>query len=536
MFIKFNKKVNIFKKYIKKYLLKIRINFIKNCWDRMYDLIKEAITNDNSTLELAKSKKEVTEVVDAISDLSMEDAMKLGMNFKKFPLGCDLTEVVVGTCASDLEEKELLGNCQLANMIGAPIHICAYAFADIAEKYGKRGIEIMKKVYNSTDVPLDLDHFGIHGAMRFPREIVKCGGDCYNNGPAFTECPKGRIHSRLIDKEIAEEIDKEDWVKLSSSVAINLTSEQCGEGHAAPLEEAEDLANLGKKYGKGIEAIMFVGDGYDELITGFEKAIKMGVDVFVIEGGPFNRCENTSESFAKAIAMSRILCPGKVVATNGSYEHECRAGLRAGLNLIITGFPNNHHGYMCGYEPGTARRGKFGLPRVIQIMNEEIKNSRTRVPVQREELIALTHAVKFAGPENIYPKTIGSFVVGDAHWATMQNSRMYKNMILQKNMNDINNEVNGDSVALLGGRFVSWLIAKELDKKGIEEIIISDTDSWVENTTVNNLQEELNATVIKGNGNDKESAKTAKDTIITTTVKGISDNIKRNLPDAIDLF
>lgn len=502
----------------------------------MYDLIKEAINDNNIALELAKSKKDVIEVVDAISDLSKEDAMKLGMNFKKFPLGCDLTEVVVGTCASDLEEKELLGNCQLANMIGAPIHICAYAFADIAEKYGKRGIEIMKKVYNSTDVPLDLDHFGIHGAMRFPREIVKCGGDCYNKGPSFTECPKGRIHQRLIDKEINEEMDKEDWVKLSSSVAINLTSEQCGENHAAPIEEAEDLVNLGKKYGKGIEAIMFVGDGHDELITGFEKATQMGVDVFVIEGGPFNRCKNTSESFAKAIAMSRILCPGKVVATNESYEHECRAGLRAGLNVIITGFPNNHHGYMCGYEPGTAKRGKFGLPRIIQIMKEEIKNSKTQIPVQREELIALTHAVKFAGPENIYPKKIGSFSIGDAHWITIQNSRMYQNMTLQKDMKDIVNKVNGNSATLLGGRFVSWLIAKELDKNGIEEIIISDTDSWVENVTVANLQEELNATIIKGQGKDKESSKMAKDTIITTTAKGISENIKKNLPKSIDLF
>ena len=60
--------------------------------------------------------------------------------------------------------------------------------------------------------------------------------------------------------------------------------------------------------------------------------------------------------------MARILVPGKVVATNGAYEDECRAGLRAGLNAIITGFPNNHHGYMCGYSPGTARRGIFGLP------------------------------------------------------------------------------------------------------------------------------------------------------------------------------
>ncbi len=45
---------------------------------------------------------------------------------------------------------------------------------------------------------------------------------------------RDRIHERLIDKEKAESSDKEEWVKLSSSVAINLTSEQTGEGHAAP--------------------------------------------------------------------------------------------------------------------------------------------------------------------------------------------------------------------------------------------------------------------------------------------------------------
>ena len=103
----------------------------------MYELIKESINSDESALELAKAEKDVVAVVDAISDLSFEDTMKLGTRFKKFPIGCDLTEVVVGTCASDLEKMELFGNCMLANMIGTPIHICAYAFSDIAEKYGQ---------------------------------------------------------------------------------------------------------------------------------------------------------------------------------------------------------------------------------------------------------------------------------------------------------------------------------------------------------------------------------------------------------------
>ena len=520
-----------------------RINLLKNTYkkdsrlrEKMYELIKESINSDESALELAKAEKDVGSVVDAISELSLEETMKLGTRFKKFPIGCDLTEVVVGTCASDLEKMELFGNCMLANMIGAPIHICAYAFSDIAEKYGQRGVEIMEEVYNITDVPLDLDHFGKYGAMRLPKHITGCGGDCYNKGPSFTECPRGRIHERLIDKEKAEEMDKEKWVQLSSSVAINLSSEQSHEGHAAPLEEAEDLANLAKKYGKGLEAIMFVGDGYDELITGFSKAIEMGVDVFVIEGGPFNRCENTNESFAKAIAMSRILCPGKVVATNGAYESECRAGLRSGLNVIITGFPKNHHGYMCGFEPGTARRGKFGLPRVIEIMNEEIKAGPTRVPVQREELLALTHAVKLAGPENIYPKTIGSFTVGDAHWATIQNSKMYKEMHLPKTLDEIANSVNGSTVSLHGGRFVSWLVAKELDKKGVEEIIITDSNPWIEKVTVDNLQEELNATVIKGHADDESAGTIAKESIVTTTIPQIHNAIRSKIPHAVNII
>lgn len=138
----------------------------------MYDLIKDAVHDDDAAIEISKIDKDVTSVVDAISELSLEEAMKLGMQFKRFPLGCDLTEVVVGTCASDLELMDLLGNCRLADTIGAPIHICAYAFSDIAEKFGMRGIEVMQKVHEIVDVPLDLDHFGENGAMRLPKTLV----------------------------------------------------------------------------------------------------------------------------------------------------------------------------------------------------------------------------------------------------------------------------------------------------------------------------------------------------------------------------
>ena len=497
----------------------------------MYDLIKEAVHDDAAAIEISKMKKDVGSVVDAISELSLEETMKLGMSFKRFPLGCDLTEVVVGTCASDLELVDLLGNCRLSDMIGAPIHICAYAFSDIGEEFGMTGFEVMKKVHEIVDVPLDLDHFGENGAMRLPRNISGCGGDCYNDGPAFTECPRGRIHERLIDKELEQKDDKEEWVKLSSSVAVNVSSEQTGEAHAAPLREARDVADLAKKYGKGLESIMFVGDGYDEVITGFEKSIELGADVIVVEGGPFNRCENTTESFAKTIAAARILSPGKVVATNGAYEHEVRAGLRSGLNMVITGFPKNHHGYMCGYEPGTARRGKFGLPRVIQIINEEFPNRG--LPAQKHDLLAIATAVKLAGPEYIYPNKIGSYYVGDAHWATLVNSRMYQNIQLKHTLNDIVNLTEGNTVSLHGGRFISWVLAKELDKQ-VDEIIISDVDKWVLDNTINNLQDELNATII-AESDDKVAASQSDFSIASTTMIPIKDNILKKVPNALTI-
>lgn len=497
----------------------------------MHELIKKAVNDDDAAVEISKMDKDVCDVVGAISELSLEETMKLGMQFKRFPLGCDLTEVVAGTCASDLELMDLLGNCRLSDMIGAPIHICAYAFADIGEKFNMTGLEVMQKVHEIVDVPLDLDHFGENGAMRLPKNISGCGGECYNEGPAFTECPRGRIHERLIDKELEQAGDKEGWIKLSSSVAVNVTSEQTGDGHAAPLREAEDIAELAKKYGRGLESIMFVGDGYDEVITGFEKSIQIGADVMVIEGGPFNRCENPTESFAKTVAAARILSPGKVVATNGAYEHEVRAGLRSGLNMVITGFPKNHHGYMCGYEPGTARRGKFGLPRIIQIINEEFPNRG--LPAQKHDLLAIATAVKLAGPDYIYPNKIGAYHVGDAHWATLVNSRMYQNIQLKHTLDDIVNLADGDTIALHGGRFISWVIASQLDKY-VDEIIISDVDKWVLDNTVNNLQDCLNATII-GESDDKKASKSADFSIASSTMIPVKENILKKVPDALTI-
>ncbi|OPY20165.1 MAG: Fibrillarin-like archaeal protein [Methanobacterium sp. PtaU1.Bin097] len=501
----------------------------------MHDVIKEAINDMDAALELSKSPKDVISTVDAISELSTGEAMKLGMNFKRFPLGCDLTEVVVGTCASDLGMQDLLGNCILANMIGATIHICAYAFADIGEAHGMKGIDVLREVNALTDIPLDLDHFGHHGPMRFPKDIISCHGQCYFAGPPFKECPRERIHSRLVDKEKKGELDRDEWIKLSSSVAVNLTSEQGGEGHAAPYKEAEKIAKLAKAYGKGLEAIMFIGDGYDDLITGFGKSLDIGADVLVLEGGPFNISQNRLDSFAKAVAMARILAPGKVVATNGAYEDECRVGLRAGLNAIITGFPKNHHGYMCGYSPGTARRGNFGLPRVIKIMKEEVQSQSTGVPIGRGELEALARAVKVVGSEYLYPNKIGSFPVGDAHWVVIANSDIYRNIAVEKTVKDIPEVINGESVALLGGRFISWVVAKEIDSI-VDEIIISDADPWVEKATVDNLRGVLNSEVKAAGSDDKKAVLNSKNSIITSTVPYVVRKISRNINGAVALI
>nr|WP_319373021.1 5,10-methenyltetrahydromethanopterin hydrogenase cofactor biosynthesis protein HmdC [uncultured Methanobacterium sp.] len=501
----------------------------------MHDMIKEAVNNMDSALELSRSEKNVNDVVDAVSELSTASATQLGTNFKKFPLGCDLTEIVVGTCASDLGRDELLGNCLLSNMLGASIHVCAYAFADIAEANNMRGIDILREVREATDVPLDLDHFGRFGAMRFPREIVKCPGQCYNQGPPFQECPRDRIHARLMDKEEAAQDEREEWIKCSSSVAINVTSAQGGEGHAAPLEEAEEIASLAQEYGKGVEAIMFIGDGYDDLVTGFSKALELGADIFVLEGGPFNQSTDRLDSFAKAVAMARILVPGKIVATNGAYEDECRVGLRAGLNAIITGFPSNHHGYMCGYSPGTAKKGNFGLPRVIKIIKEELKPGLTNVPIQRGDLEALASSIKAVGPENVYPQKIGDFTLGDAHWAVVPNSPIYEKVEVQRTIQGIHESLTGSSAALIGGRFVSWALARELNND-MDEIIISDKDPWVEKVTVDILNKELPSTIIGASSDDKNASKNADHTIITSTIPRLVRRISGNLDGAITLI
>lgn len=504
----------------------------------MLDIIKEAVQDPVAAWDLSKMKKDPKEIVDSVAELNRNQAMALGKNFKKFPMGCDLTEVLVGTCASDLEIIDILGNCALSDAIGASIHVCAYAFADIAEANGMKGIDLFREVRETTEVPLDLDHFGMYGPMRLPPDITGCPGQCYHKGPPFNGCPRDRIHSRLLEKEKDALCDREEWVKISSSVAINLSCVQGAESHAAPLDEAIEVANLAKKYGKGLEAIMFVGDGYDDLIAGFTAALDMGVDVFVLEGGPFNCASDRLDAFARAVAAARILAPGKIVVTNGAYEDECRVGLRAGLNAIITGFPKNHHGYMCGYAPGTARRGNFGLPRVLRIINEEIRGGLTRAPIQKAELEALARAVKVAGPENVYPKKIGHTFVGDAHWVCLAQTPLYERVTVDKTVSDIARMADegeiGGSVALLGGRFVSWVIARALEGK-VDRITISDTDPWVEKVTTENLRSAIKTDLVRAGSDDAGAYNNSETTIVCSTIPAVVNKISRNLKGAITL-
>ena len=186
---------------------------------------------------------------------------------------------------------------------------------------------------------------------------------------------------------------------------------------------------------------------------------------------------------------------------------------------------------MCGFEPGTARRGKFGLPRIIQIINEEFPNRG--LPAQKHDLLAIATAVKLAGPDNIYPNKIGSYHVGDAHWATLVNSRMYENIELKHTLDDIVNMADGNTISLHGGRFISWVLAKELDKH-VDEIIIADVDKWVLDNTVDNLQDVLNATIIP-ESDDKVAADKADFSIASSTMIPVKDNILKKVPNALTI-
>jgi len=489
-------------------------------------MFKEAINDLNVCVELRrlaeKEKLDVSEVVEELSKLSLGELLKLGSNFRRFPLGCDLVEVGVGCCASDLSVEQLIEYSILCDILGASIHVCAYAYADVAEKHGIDGVELLKMVREVTSVPMDIDHFGEYGPMRFPEEITSCYGLCYLKG-GYKQCPKGRIHKRLKEKEKKCK-NPEEWIKLVSVVSCNVIAVQGGEVHAASFNEMKKVADLARKLNKGVAAIMYAGDGYEDVIEGITAASKLNADVIFIEGGPFAK---DLLSFVKAVVAARILCKGKVIGTNGAYEDQLRLGLRAGLNCVLTGFANNHHGYMTGFSPGTARRGMFGLPRVIRIIREEIRSSWVNIPAQRRELEGIAKAVKIVGEDKIYPNKFAWTSIGDAHWFNISKSPIYTGI---KTADVTKTDFECEKLALLGGRYIAWILAEKAD-----EVIVSDADEWVEAITVKTLLEKgINA--VRSNGDDEFAAKNSDVAVITSVFPEICISILKKVPNAVVLI
>lgn len=82
---------------------------------------------------------------------------------------------------------------------------------------------------------------------------------------------------------------------------------------------------------------------------------------------------------------------------------------------------------------------------------------------------------------------------------------------------------DGNRIALHGGRFISWVIANELDRY-VDEIIISDVDEWVLKNTVDNLQSALDATII-AESDDKAAAASADFSIASSTMIPVKENV-----------
>ena len=487
-------------------------------------MFKSAVNDLNECVEIRRSVEEgklkPEEVVEELSKLSVDELVKLGNNFRRFPIGCDLVEVGVGCCASDLSVEQLLEYSILCDVLGVSIHVCAYAYADVAERYGMDGIELLKMAREVTDVPMDVDHLGEYGAMRFPKEITSCSGLCYTKGEFRKECPKGRIHRRLIDKE-REAGNPEEWIKLVGLVSCNVIALQGGEAHCASFREMKRVAELAKELGKGVGVIMYAGDGYEDVIEGLNGCLKLDADVIFVEGGPFAK---DIKAYLTAVVSARILSKGKVVGTNGAYEDQLRFGLRAGLNCVITGFPKNHHGYMAGFKPEEAKRGAFGLPRVIRIIREEVRSKYLNVPAGRRELEGIAKAVKIVGVENVYPNKFSWTSIGDAHWFVVSKAPIFEKV----SVNGV--DIECETLALLGGRYVAWYLAEKADS-----VIVSDRDGWVEDITTRIL-EEKGIEVLRANGNDEFAVKNADVAVITSVFPEICLKLLKKFPNAVVLI
>ncbi len=110
---------------------------------------------------------------------------------------------------------------------------------------------------------------------------------------------------------------------------------------------------------------------------------------------------------------------------------------------------------------------------------------------------------------------------------------MYKNIQLKHTLDEIVNLAEGNTIALHGGRFISWVIANELDKY-VDEIIIADVDRWVLDNTVTNLQDALDATII-GETDDKKASKNADFSIASSTMIPVKENVLKKVPNALTI-
>ncbi len=493
----------------------------------MKELIRAVLEGDiEARFDLIEEgRKNPGELLSALKELGDGELRRLGHFFKEFPFGCDINEILVDVAGSNQSLEEIKGGIRILDRLGLPVHVCSYAVADVAEREGKTPYQLLEELRRLTDMPIDADHFGRFGPMRYPEEIVKCPADCYRSGKPFNGCPRGRIHRRLIEKEMAFADEVELWPEAVQSISVSFMSFQKETSHSADVDETLYVVNFAKERGKGVGAIICVGNGEDELIKGVEACLKYGIDEIVLEGGPYNCAPDRRRAFGEGVVLLRILAPGKVVATNGQYEDELIFGLECGLNSVISGFPGNHHAYMSGYKPGEASVNKFGLPKVWEIMAETVKDSYFPVPADRETAVVIAKSARFLGRENIYPSgKVGDIFIGDAHWFLLLNSPLAEKLNLKLTLEELIDTVVTRSiktVGLIGGRFLAWGVARALSPF-VERFYVSDRDLRVERITVDYLSKNLPAEFVGCGGDDEVCMRKAELPVVCSFIPALN--------------
>jgi len=496
----------------------------------MKKLLKEALSGnfESKRLITEEGKKNVEELLDNIKSLSDEELVKLGNELKDFPFGCNLTEILVDVAGTNQSIEEIKGAVRIVNRLGFPVHVCSYAIGDIAEREGKTPVEILKEIRNLTDLPIDADHFGKFGPMRYPDYISKCPAYCYKEGKGFDGCPRGRIYKRLLDKEKLYQGEKEKWAELVQSISVSLMSFQKNTSHSASKDETSEVVEFAKSRKRGVGGIIAVGNGEDELIKGLKSAIELRIDEIVIEGGPYNKAKNRKRAFGEAVVAARIVSQGKIVATNGQYEDELRFGLNCGLNSVISGFPGNHHAYMSGYKREEISKEKFGLPKVLEIMAQEVKDSPFPSPADREVVKVIAASAKFLGCDYIYPNfKIGSIPLGDAHWFLLLLSPISKKIKLKYTLQELKErliEKRVKKLGVIGARFISWGIIHTL-KETVEEFHISDKNLKVEEAT-QKVFTPSGVKIVRHFGNDRTCIESSEITVVASFLPKVCRKFK----------